>query len=155
MKKFKKYLLISIILFISLFISHMLISNVFISDSPLIRSNLGEYIAMKIKTKGIELASLNPFQSKNGRQLSNSEATKKVNEIEAQLANLPFQTVARGVQAKSNGEVSMRVIQTNEVDKVSYQFTLADGRQITISVLKELIDKYGWSEEDIKKMFSD
>lgn len=152
MKKIKKYITILLVIIISLSVSNLLSSEVFLESTPKIRPNLGEYIAMKFKAKNLNLASLNPFQSKNPRELSENESKKRVSEIEEKLASIPFQTVAKGVQAKSNGEIGIKVINTAEVDKVTYEFTLQDGRKIKISIMKELIDKYGWKQEDIEKM---
>lgn len=152
MFKLKSYTKIISILLVSWVISSALLI-VFVDNSPTIRPHLGAYIAQRFQQGRSDfIARLSFLQTKPNPQtnMTAKEVDQQVESIKTALIDIPSQMVSKGVYAKTDGKVSMTIINTDEIEKVKYTFTIK-GKPIDIIVPKEYMKKNGFTEADIKK----
>lgn len=148
-EKIKSYGKIGLVLCASFFIANLVNNEIFIGNSPMIRQQLGKYIAMKVKNKQTSIsktiASLFNFQARNAQQLANEGADKAFKALES----VPFKQVAQGTYAKSNDSATVTVVKLGEIESVEYTFIIK-GQTVKIRVPKDA----NVTEEELQKQLS-
>ncbi len=124
-------------IFLSYLISVFLLKEIFIADSPRIRQDVGSYLAKRITG----------FFSSRYNFVASLFYTNK--DPKKELENIPFQNIAKGIYAKSKGNMSYTYVKLNEVEWVEYRFYIK-GKEIKIHVPKEQIPP---SQEELNKLF--
>lgn len=125
---------ISLVLFLSFFISSLSVENVFLANSPKIRPNLPGFLMAKITaTKDNILAKINfdfnlfPSPSRN-----NTVAESQT----VQFLKESLKPVTKGVSAASKDEYSYTKFKVNEIEWARVTYTLKSGKTITIEYPK-------------------
>lgn len=113
------YIKILSAIFISIIAVNLLSSQIFLANSPRLRPNLGNYLIVKLKNLTIGpnsfLANLFTDKSKIVKQ-------KPTANTEKQVANIPYNQIAKGVYAKEQGNITYKLYKDNEVDWLEYRF---------------------------------
>ena len=156
MNKKVYYAKILLILVMSVWISSFVGSNVFISYTPRIRNNPGVFIVKRVKNQiNNFVAKLNlPFGDKSSQTAMNpvpindNEAKSIVEQTKAALINAPLKTVAKGIYAQENGQTSMTIINTGEVESVKLTYVV-DGQTVILTIPKTYYDSLGLSDEEL------
>lgn len=136
---YKKIFLVLLVLGTAYLLSSFSIKNVFLADSPRIRSNLDHYLLAKINNvKENVLAKLN-FGSLlpqfNQVPNNNLAATKNREETINFLKN-SLKPVTRGISAAEKDGYSYTEFKLNEIEWVQISYTLKDGRVVNIEYPK-------------------
>lgn len=147
MRKIRQIATVGVAIAVSLFISSVMI-HLFTNNTPTVKSNLKEYLAFQFKQFGSELVAKLPFIKTD--TVNGEVAQQKVDEIKAALVNAPLKAVAKGTYAKTNGNVTMTIVNIGEMEQVQYTFTV-DGKKVVITVPKELAGKSGFTEAELKE----
>lgn len=113
------YAKILVVFVLTYFVSQLLTKEVFIAGSPKVRPNVGQYLVSR--TKEIFSDTIQPLANLFYRT------------PEDQLKNIPLQTVAKGVYAKSDKNISYTLIKEGEVDWVEYSFII-NGKEVKIKM---------------------
>jgi len=134
--KLKQYLKIFAVLVLAFFIASAFNSEVFIRNTPVLRSNIIGNIALKINSTRSSftrsLALLLKPQVRQANQLAKEQGKKA---IEA-LATLPFKQVSKGTYAKTNGTATITLVKLGEIEVMEYTFVI-NGETVKIHVPKD------------------
>jgi hypothetical protein len=113
------YIKIGMGIFAAFMVAKGINSEVFVANSPQVRPHLGTYMANQVKSaigdSKVGLASLFNLLP------------------EQKLKNLPLDSIAKGVYAKSNQTNSYTLIKDNEVEWREYTFIIK-GKEVKIKV---------------------
>lgn len=112
--KNKFYLKIVFVFFLSFIVSSFLIKEVFLGESPVLRSNLLSHLSLK-------LADLARIESKRLISLF-----KKPANLKQELKEAPFDMITKGVYGKAKGNYSYTEVRLNEIEWVEYTFDIKD-----------------------------
>lgn len=134
----KKKILIIGLIALSLFVSNILVKEVFIANTPKIYKNLGQRLTGKFNSF---IASLNPFVMKPSSVESNNQpvVTKSIHDVNKMADDTKdlsaFQAITKGVYGKETEGVTYTVIKQNEVEWLEYIF-IVDGKEFKIKMPK-------------------
>ncbi len=125
MKKLNRTIKIIGILLLSFIAVTLFSKEIFLADSPKMRSNLFPYLVSRFRdrvyssrsTIAHALNTLNPYSAEN------------------QLKKVPYSLVSKGVYAKSKENVSYTLFKINEVEWIRYSYIIK-GKTVTIEIPK-------------------
>ncbi|NTU47256.1 hypothetical protein HGA88_06525 [Candidatus Roizmanbacteria bacterium] len=126
----KKYFLISIILIISFVITHIMISVVFIANSPQIRPQLAKYLVQLI----LEKTSQTTQKIATLPTVTLKPSVKQLTEQQVDLIKSQAKQLATGVRAASNENISYTEYNLNTVTYREISYKLSSGKTVKIRV---------------------
>lgn len=162
----KNKLKIIIIVLFSFFLSHFLIKNLFLANSPRINPFFARNMMAKVsnffdKTKSFfafdiskkENIQQNPNQNNFAQQQPQNQSftlDKAPQELKEAISKAPMRKIAPGVYAGEYKGYYVSTIKINEIEFLEYTFDV-NGRKIKIKVPKGETPP---SQETVEKMFS-
>lgn len=120
--RMKHKIKIALVMIVALIIARLASNEVFISGSPQIRHNLGQYLAFRI-------TSLFPSKSQTDQKALADYYNQTVKELE----KVPLTQMAKGVYAKTNGTKSIRYFYLDQIPMKEYTFEI-NGKEYKVHV---------------------
>lgn len=128
MKNKKLYLKIIGVIVISFIVVKLGSNEIFIANTPKIRPDIFARVNVLISNNIGFIAQL---FNKNNKNLAEVEKRR----VEEYLKDIPLKIAAKGIYAKSRGNMSYTLIKENEVEWIVYTFNIK-GKEIKIKVPK-------------------
>ncbi len=126
---------IVLVLILSLLTAQLLVQSVFIAGTPRTKPALISRSLTSIKelwTGGYQFLS-GLFKKQSPSIATGPAISPLVTNPEQALKDVPFQTVAKGVYAKTNNTASYTLVKVNETTWKNYTFTIK-GKTVTVKV---------------------
>jgi len=136
---YKRYFLFFIALGVAYLLSNFSIKNLFLANSPKMRSNLDQYFLAKIiNTKENILAKLrfNISLPKFNLASNNNIVSEPVRQQKMDLLKMALSPVTKGIRAASKDGYSYTEIKLNEIEWVKITYTLKNGKTINVQYPK-------------------
>lgn len=133
----KSKIKIILVLTLAFGVSQLIGRTIFVADSPLIRRNLGQYIATNISSMMVKVdlsfLSLNFLKGGSQKNVVTQPAANQRNNQQS----IHLKQVSKGIYAAEDNQGKIKKVEyrLDEIDWVEYTFTV-NGRQVTIKMPK-------------------
>lgn len=115
----------------ALIISDILVKDVFVGDTPAVRTDVADRLVTRTLA-AVNIDTYISFFSDNG----NPRPDLSPETLKDRLANVPPQTIAKGVYAKESDDGVITEIHYDEIEWQEFPYRKADGTIVSIKVPK-------------------